>query len=158
VLFVDTLSDVSRSRGQYKLEGFISLEARDGRRDSVQLARTYLCSDVRSPSIKKSEWRWCGNTVTREGSRCRRTSRESRHPFWYQQKGSRPIRYRRRYMRATRTAITKDCRLTCLGLLTSAVSALFEATRSRYLESGWNTEMSKSRENVLGPSARNWIG
>jgi hypothetical protein len=93
---VGTLSDVSRSRGQYKLEGFISLEARDGRRDSVQLARTYLCSDVRSPSIKKSEWRWCGNTVTREGSRCRRTSRESRHPFWYQQKGSRPIRYRRR--------------------------------------------------------------
>jgi hypothetical protein len=62
------------------------------------------------------------------------------------------------YIRATRTAITKDCRLTCLGLLTSAVSALFEATRSRYLESGWNTEMSKSRENVLGPSARNWIG
>jgi hypothetical protein len=69
------------------------------RRDSVQLAHTYLCSDVRSPSVKKREWRWCGNTVTREGSKGCRTSRESRLPFWFQQRDSRPIRHWRKSIR-----------------------------------------------------------
>jgi hypothetical protein len=151
VLSVGTVSlrDVSRSRGQHKLEGFISLEAqaRDGRRDSVQPARTYFCSDVRSPSVKERRWRWCGNTVTREGSEGCRCSHVSRveTSFLVSAKRRSPNPSLAQIYTAIRTAISKDCRLTTLGLLTSAVSALYEANRTRYLESGWNVKIQGKR-------------
>jgi hypothetical protein len=77
-----SLRDVSRPRGQHKLDGFISLEAREGRRDSPQpAARIFVVTVVTSahthdpPFVKERGRRWYGNTVTREGSKgCRRSA------------------------------------------------------------------------------------